>query len=62
MPEGIITGAQNPNAIATVVSARALPRLKASTVAYSVSDPSYKSEVARFGDTINVHVRIIVQS
>lgn len=56
MPEGIITGAQNADAVATIVAARALPRLKASTVAYSIADPSYAGEVRQHGDTVNVPI------
>jgi hypothetical protein len=53
---GIIVGTNNANAIATVVAARTLPRLKSNTVAYACSDPSYASEIARFGDTVNVPI------
>jgi hypothetical protein len=53
---GIITGAQNANAIATIIAARTLPRLKANTVAYACSDPSYSSELAEHGKTVNVPI------
>jgi len=53
---GIIIGTNNANAIATVVAARTLPRLKAQTVAYACSDPSYAPEIASFGDTVNVPI------
>jgi hypothetical protein len=56
MPEGIITTGQNPNAIATIVAKRALTRLKAATVAYSIADPSYRDEIAEHGNTVNVAI------
>lgn len=56
MPEGIITTGQNPNAIATIVAMRALGRLKAECTGFSISDPSYKSEIASHGDTVNVPI------
>ncbi|MHC4505817.1 MAG: major capsid protein [Planctomycetota bacterium] len=56
MPEGIITTGQNPNAIATIVAKRALARLKAATVAVSIADASYESEVRSHGDTVNVPI------
>lgn len=54
--EGPITGADNPTVIATVVAARTLPHLKANTVAYACSDPSYAPAIAAFGDTVNVPI------
>lgn len=56
MAEGIITSAQNANAIATIVAKRALARLKAATVAYSIADPSYGDEIASHGNTVNVPI------
>lgn len=56
MPEGIITGAQNALAVATLVAARTLPRLKATTVAYSISDVSYANELSRFGSAVNIPI------
>jgi hypothetical protein len=56
MAEGLITSAQNANAIATIVAKRALARLKAATIAYSISDPSYGAEVATHGNTVNVPI------
>jgi len=56
MPEGIITTGQNPNAIATIVARRALARLKAATVMYSIADPSFKNELAQHGDSVNVPI------
>lgn len=56
MPEGIITGAQNPNAIATVVAARTLPVLKANTVAWAIADMSYEAQIASFGDRVNIPI------
>lgn len=53
---GITTATQNPNAIATVVAARTLPRLKAATVAYELADTTYEAELAKFGDTVNVPI------
>lgn len=56
MAEGPITAASNPTVIATVVAARTLPHLKANTVAYACSDPSYATALASFGDTVNVPI------
>lgn len=53
---GIITGAQNPKAQAIIVAKRALPRLKSATVAYSISDPQYESEVRRFGSQVDIPI------
>lgn len=56
MPEGIITTGQNAALIATIVAKRALPRLKAATVAYSISDPSFAADVAEHGQTVAVPI------
>jgi len=56
MAEGIITTGQNPSAIATIVAARALTRLKAATVAYGIADPSYADEISSHGSTVNVPI------
>ena len=53
---GIITTAQNANAIATIVAARALAPLRANTVAFQVSNQDYAADVARYGDTVNVPI------
>src|SRR5271157_384032 len=56
MPEGVITTASNANAIATLVAFVALPRLKAATVMYAISDTDYAPSLAQYGSTINVPI------
>ncbi len=56
MAEAIITGAQNANAIATVVSARALAPLKSNTVAWAIATMDYQSELASFGSQVNIPI------
>lgn len=56
MPEGIITGAQNPQAVATVVAARALAPLRSNTVAWAVATMDYQADLASFGSQVNVPI------
>ena len=56
MPEGFITTGTNPNVLATIVAALALPRLKAATAMYAISDPSYGRDVAQYGQSVNVPI------
>ena len=53
---GLLDITRNPNAIATVVAARALAPLRNNTVAFQVSNQSYANEIRSFGDTVNVPI------
>ena len=59
MPEGIITGAENAQAVATIVAAKALPALKSNTVAWAVASMDYEPELSSFGSQVNVPIPAI---
>jgi len=53
---GPITGAQNPNMLATIAAARALAPLKNATVAWGVANMDYNSELAGFGKQVDIPI------
>ena len=56
MAEGIITGANNASAIATVVAAKTLAPLRAETCAWGIATMDYQDEIKEFGSTVNIPI------
>jgi hypothetical protein len=56
MAEGIITGANNASAIATVVAAKALAPLRSETCAWGIATMDYEDEIKQFGSTVNIPI------
>jgi len=56
MAEGIITGANNASAIATVVAAKTLPPLRAETCAWGIATMDYEDEVRQFGSQVDIPI------